>query len=187
MPALAKPMIMKKFFYTVIMAVMAVTMLDSCLGKSIEDEYKDWREKNVEWFERQQASGQYTLVTAARDPSAKTLMRWHNDTMLTRNNLKPLITSTTDVKYHLRLYDGTPVDSSYYMTSPADSIYRAMVNANVEGWMIALTRMHVGDSCTVIVPYEQGYGSLKKTDVLVPYSTLVFDIKLVDIYKYRAN
>ena len=169
------------------MAVVAITMLDSCLGKSVEDEYKDWRERNDEWFQQQVNSGQYTMLTAPWDPSAKTLIRWHNDTMLTRNNLKPLITSTVDVKYHLRLCDGTAADSSYVMTSPADSIYRSTINNNVEGWMIALTRMHVGDSCTVIIPYPQGYGSTKMSSVVVPYSTLIFDMKLVNIYKYKAN
>ena len=178
---------MKKFFYTVIMAIVAITMLDSCLGKTIEDEYKDWREDNDAWFQKQMTSGQYTVLTAAWDPSAKTLIRWHNDTMLTKGNLKPLITSTVDVKYHVSLYNGTPIDSSYYLTSPADSIYRSILNQNVEGWMIALTHMHVGDSCTVIIPYQQGYGSNKKSDVLIPYSTLVFNLKLVDIYKYKAN
>ena len=178
---------MKKFLYIVIMAVMAITMLDSCLGTSLEDEYKDWREKNEAWFQQQASSGQYTMLTAPWDPSAKTLIRWHNDTMLTKGNLKPLITSTVDVKYHLSLYDGSPVDSSYVLTSPADSVYRTVVKQTVEGWMIALTRMHVGDSCTVIVPYPQGYGSTKMSDLLVPYSTLIFDVKLVDIYKYKAN
>jgi FKBP-type peptidyl-prolyl cis-trans isomerase FklB len=178
---------MKRFFYTVIMAVVAITMLDSCLGNNVYDEYKEWREKNDEWLQQQKASGQYKLVTASWDPSAQVLMRWHNDTMLTRNNLKPLITSTIDVKYKLALYDGTPVDSSYYMTTPADSIYRSMINENVEGWMIALTHMHVGDSCTVIIPYQQGYGSTNRSDVLVPYSNLIFNVKLVDIYKYKAN
>lgn len=177
---------MKKFFYTVIMAAMAVTMLDSCLGNNVEDQYKEWRENNDEWYARQAQSGQYTTVTAPWDPSAQVLMRWHNDTMLTMGNIKPLITSTVDVKYHLRLYDGTPVDSSYYLLSPADSIYRTRVNANVEGWMIALTRMHVGDSCTVIVPYQQGYGSTKRSDIN-PYSMLIFDMKLVDVYKYKVN
>ena len=178
---------MKKFFYMVIMAVVAITMLDSCLGNNVYDEYKDWREKNDEWYSQQAASGQYTKVTAAWDPSANVLMRWHNDRQLTKDNLMPLITSTVDVKYYLRLYDGTPVDSSYYMTSPADSIYRSMVNQNVEGWMIALTNMHVGDSCTVVIPYPQAYGSTKRSDVLIPFSSLVFDVKLVDIYKYKTN
>ena len=178
---------MKKFLYTVIMAVVAITMLDSCLGKTVEDQYKSWREKNEEWYRQQSASGQYTVVKAAWDPSAQVLMRWHNDTMKTRNNLKPLITSTVDVKYQLNLYNDTLVDSSYGNLYPADSIYRTVVNGNVEGWMIALTRMHVEDSCTVIVPYPQGYGSTKMSDELLPYSNLVFHMKLVDIYKYKAN
>ena len=178
---------MKRFFYTVIMAVMAVTMLNSCLGKTVEDEYKNWRQSTDEWFQKQMASGQYTTLTANWDPSAKALIRWHNDTMLTKGNLKPLITSTVDVKYKLTLYDGTAVDSSYLSSSPADSIYRSMVNQNVEGWMIALTHMHVGDSCTVIIPYQQGYGSTKRSDDLLPYSNLIFSMKLVDIYRYKAN
>ena len=178
---------MKKFFYIVILATMAITMLDSCLGKGLYDEYKDWRKNNEEWFAKQEASGLYTKLVAPWDPSATTLIRWHNDTMLTRYNLKPLITSTVDVKYQLKLYNDTVVDSSYDMVSPADSIYRTIVNANIEGWMIALTNMHVGDSCTVIIPYHQGYGSSKMSEVLVPYSMLVFDVKLVDIYKYKTN
>ena len=178
---------MKKFFYTVFMAVVAITMLDSCLGKNVEDEYKDWRQKNDEWFEKQVESGQYKVVIAPWDPSAQVLMRWHNDTMQTRGNLKPLITSTTDVRYKLALYDGTPVDSSTNLSTPGDGIYRSMVNENVEGWMIALTHMHVGDSCTVIIPYQQGYGSTKRSSTLLPYSTLKFDVRLVDIYKYKAN
>ena len=169
------------------MAVVAITMLESCLGKGVYDEYKDWRESNVEWFEQQAASGQYTMLTAPWDPSARTLIRWHNDTTLTQGNLKPLITSTVDVKYRLSLYDGTEVDSSYDLVTPADSIFRTLVNNVVEGWMIALTRMHVGDSCTVIIPYQQGYGSTQMSETLKPYSTLVFDMKLVDIYKYKAK
>ena len=175
-----------KFLFSLILALTAITTLNSCLGKSVEDEYKDWRQSNEEWYQRQASSGLYTQLIAPWDPSAQVLIRWHNDTMLTRNNLKPLITSTCDVKYKLSRYDGVPVDSSY-TSSSSDSIYRTRVNANVEGWMIALTRMHVGDSCTVIIPYPQGYGSSKKSDELLPYSNLVFDMKLVDIYKYKAN
>ena len=177
---------MKKFFYTVIMAVLAIMMLDSCLGSTVEDQYKDWRETNDAWYQQQAISGQYTKFIASWDPSATTLIRWHNDRELTKDNLVPLVSSTVDVKYRLRLYDGTAIDSSY-TSSSSDSIYRSIVSQNVEGWMIALTHMHVGDSCTVIIPYQQGYGSSKMNDRLVPYSNLVFDMKLVDIYKYKAN
>ena len=178
---------MKKFLYSVIMVVAAITMLESCLGNNVFDQYKEWREKNDEWYTRQAQSGQYTVVNASWDPSSQVLMRWHNDTMQTKNNLKPMLTSTVDVKYQLNLYDGTLVDSSYGNTTPADSIYRSMVSENVEGWMLGLTHMHVGDSCTIIIPYQQGYGSTMRSDLLKPFSVLVFGVKLMDINKYKAN
>ena len=170
-----------------IMATMAITMLESCLGDDVADEYKDWREANEAWYQQQASSGEYTVVTASWDPSAQVLMKWHNDRSLTSSNLSPLITSTADVKYHGKLYDNTPFDSSYLVTSPADSIYRSVVSQNIEGWMIALTHMRVGDSCTVIMPYAQAYGSSSQGNVVKPYSDLVFDLKLVNIYKYKAN
>ncbi len=178
---------MKKLFYITAAAVMAVAMLGSCMGDNVADEFKDWRESNTAWYNQQAASGQYTTLIAPWDPSAQVLVKWHNDRSLTAGNLSPLITSTVDVKYRGRLYDDTPFDSSYLNTTPADSIYRTAVNNNIEGWMIALTNMRVGDSCTVIVPYPQGYGSSNRSDLLKPFSMLVFDIKLVDIVGYRKN
>jgi len=176
---------MNKLLNICLAAIMIV--LSSCLGKTVWDEYKDWRNTNDDWYAQQATSGNYTTIIPSWDPSAQVLMRWHNDTTTTRNNLKPLITSTVDVKYRGRLYNDTPFDSSYTKTSPADSIYRSKVNNNIEGWMIALTHMHVGDSCTIIIPYEQGYGSSSVSSVIRPYSVLVFDMKLVDIYKYKTN
>ena len=131
---------MKKVLYTVIMAVVAITMLDSCLGKSVEDEYKDWRQNNDEWYQLQAASGQYTQLTAPWDPSAQVLIRWHNNRELTRDNLVPLVTSTVDVKYLLRLYDGTRVDSSYTSASVTrnDSIYRTLQKSTLSDFQQTL-------------------------------------------------
>lgn len=179
---------MKHLFY-ILMALLTCGTLTGCLGgNSVEDEYKDWREANDAWYAQQAASGYYTTAVASWDPSAQVLIHWYNDTSLTKDNLKPLYTSTVDVKYRGQLYNATPFDSSYLRVSPADSVFRTNLNGSViEGWAIGLMRMHVGDSCRIVVPYHQGYGSNKMSDVVVPYSMLVFDIKLVDIYGYRKN
>ena len=178
------------------MLVMALgSVFTSCFkndDEKIADDDAEWREANTAWYKEQAARTEggknyYTTVVAPWDPSAQVLIHWFNDTTKTKNNLKPKFSSMVDVKYYLRLYNGTPIDSSYLSTSPADSVYRSVVTSNVEGWIIALTKMHVGDSCTVIVPYQQGYGSYERGELLKPYSNLVFDIKLVDIYKYKAN
>ena len=108
-----------------------------------------------------------------------------HDTTQTKNNLKPKFTSMVDVKYHLRLYDGTPIDSSYLSTSPADSIFRCRLNSGViEGWAVAIPKMHIGDSCRVLIPYNLGYGTTASGDIK-PFSTLQFDIKLKGIPAYE--
>ncbi|MBQ7691288.1 MAG: FKBP-type peptidyl-prolyl cis-trans isomerase [Muribaculaceae bacterium] len=180
---------MKQILYYIVAAVLGM-VFTGCLGNSVEDEYKSWREANDEWFAQQQGNtSYYTTVTAAWDPRAQVLMHWFNDTMSTRNNARPLFSSTVDVKYRGMTKDDTPFDSSYLRTSPADSIFRVQLSTSslVEGWPVAITRMHVGDSCRVVVPYTLGYGSYKMSDVVLPYTNMVFDIKLVDIYAYETH
>ena len=158
--------------------------------EKIANDYAEWREANIAWFAAQTArieggTNYYTTVTAPWDPAAQVLIHWFNDTTKTKNNLKPKFSSMVDVKYFLRLYDGTPIDSSYLSTSPADSLFRCRLNSGViEGWAIAIPKMHIGDSCRVIIPYIVGYGTTSSGDIK-PFSTLQFDIKLVGIPKYE--
>ena len=162
--------------------------LSSCLGNEVEDKYKDWRKTNNEWFEQQQANTTYyKTVTAPWDPNGQVLIHWYNDTMLTRDNLKPLLTSGVEVKYRGMLYDGTPFDSSYLSTSPRDSIAQFTVNSVIDGWSLGVMQMHVGDSCRMVIPYSMGYGTSSRGSVIIPYSTLVFDIKLDNIYAYEVK
>ena len=179
---------MKKIFLYIALAASAL-IITSCLGKSVEDEYKNWRESNDEWFNQQKANtGYYSTITAPWDNTAQVLMHWFNDRTLTKDNLQPLLTSTVDVKYRGMTKDATPFDSSYLRTSPADSIFRYQLNSGViEGWSVALTHMRVGDSCRVVIPYTLGYGSTSMSSVILPYTNLVFDIKLQDIYGYEKN
>ncbi|MDE6074493.1 MAG: FKBP-type peptidyl-prolyl cis-trans isomerase, partial [Muribaculaceae bacterium] len=51
---------------------------------------------------------------------------------------------------------------------------------------IALEKMHVGDSVEVIIPYQAGYGASSSGSIL-PYSTLRFGIKLVNIPYYEVR
>jgi len=184
---------MKKFPFILIMVIALGSVLSSCFkddDEKIENDYADWREANIAWFNEQDARTEdgnkyYTKVTAPWDPNAQVLIHWYNDTSKTKNNLKPKFSSMVDVKYYLRLYDGTPIDSSYLSTSPADSIFRCRLSSGViEGWAIAVPKMHIGDSCSVIIPYNVGYGTTASGDIK-PFSTLQFDIKLVGIPKYE--
>ena len=181
---------MKKLLLIIGLLGAASLSLSSCLKDEVEDQYRDWREANEKWFTQQMSNtSHYSTVVAPWDPNGKILIHWYNDTMLTRNNLKPLYSSTVDVKYRGMLYDATPFDSSYLSTSPSQGVTRLQVGNSglIEGWSLGLMQMHVGDSCRIVIPYNMGYGTYGQGSVIKPYSMLIFDLKLQDIYAYEVK
>ena len=180
---------MKKLLLLIGLLAVVGMSLNSCLSNDVEDKYKDWRKANNEWYEAQRGNTDYyKTVVAPWDPNGQVLIHWFNDTMLTRDNLRPLYTSTVDLKYRGMDKDGLAFDSSYLSKNPPDSLVRFDLGSTsyIEGWAAAITRMHVGDSCRVVIPYTLGYGS-SQVNELQPYTHLVFDIKLADIYHYETN
>ena len=187
---------MRKFALIFIALLLAAPVLTSCLSNDDEqnvwEEYAAWREANEAWLEemtlRTDDNGDpyYKTVRGAWDYYSYVLIHYYNDTTITRGNLSPHYTSTVDVIYRGHLYDGTPFDSSYLNTSPADSVYRTGLEDVITGWVVALSDMHVGDSCEVIIPYQSGYNA-NGSGAVLPYSCLVFDMKLVGVPFYETH
>ncbi len=179
---------MRKLFQSILFAVCSCAVFVACNDDdNTWDDYKDWREANVAFYDEQRfamgpdGNNIYHSLTPAWNTSANILIQYLNDRSKTVGNLSPMLTSTVDVKYIGRLYDGVPFDSSYRQTaSYGDSIFRTQPSSVISGWTIALLDMRVGDSARVIIPYNLGYGA-SGSGVIPPYSTLVFDMKLVDI------
>ncbi len=178
---------MKKLPFILLVCLIGMFTFGACSLDDNSGTDPKWRKANAAFYAQEAASGKYTTAMAPWDSAAQVLMMWYNDTTITQGNLKPHFTSTVDVKYKVCLYNGVAVDSSFARKTPADSIFRTKLNSGIiSGWPIAITRMHVGDSCRIVIPFEQAYGSVKVG--LVPaYSTLVYDIKLVDIPNYETK
>lgn len=184
---------MKKFLLYIVILLLLPVVVSSC-GNSGEDEkdepknywveYANWREENIAFFEEKYAEVDengnlvYERVTPSWDASSTILMRWYNDRSLTANNMTPFLTSYVDVVYKGTTYQDTVFDSSYNNTIYGDSIYRSKLSNNITGWVIGLMNMHVGDHCQLIIPYDCAYGNTYKSDIILPYSTLVFDVEL---------
>lgn len=164
--------------------------LPSCLSDDGSEQYAEWKNLNDEWIMDKETETDengnlvYTKIVSPSNPQGYVLMKWHNDRSLTNKNLKPLSNSTVDIKYHGRIITEEAFDSSYNRTSPADSIYRSVLNKNIEGWVIGITNMHVGDSATILIPYYSAYGTAG-TGSIKPFSNLIFDVKLVGIPGYE--
>lgn len=183
---------MKKFLLWAAFFIMLPAVLSSCEQKKDDDEeaknyweeYANWRNENLAFFEKKYAEVDstgvlvYDRVTPTWDAGSTILMRWYNDRALTQNAAQPKSTSYIDVIYKGTTYKGDVFDDSFELTAHGDSIYRSKLSDNIKGWVIALTNMHVGDHCEVIIPHSCGYGDSYTSDLLLPYSTLVFDVQL---------
>lgn len=90
---------------------------------------------------------------------------------------KPTATSRVKTHYHGTLIDGTVFDSSYDRGQPIDFA----VNGVIAGWTEALQLMPVGSKWRLYVPYNLAYGERGAGAAIGPFSTLIFDVELLDI------
>lgn len=84
--------------------------------------------------------------------------------------------SIVTVHYKGSLIDGRVFDNSYERTCP-DALRLSDV---IEGWQVALQKMHVGDKWIIYIPYTMGYG-IKAVDSIPAYSTLIFEVELLAV------
>lgn len=89
----------------------------------------------------------------------------------------PARTDRVRVHYTGRLVDGTVFDSSVQRGQPAEF----PVNGVIPGWIEALTLMPVGSKWELYIPSELAYGERGAGASIPPFSTLVFEVELLDI------
>lgn len=168
-----------------------LSLLSCCLlamtacNDDVEDtvsQYLDWNNENVAYFEAAKletdADGKrvYDVVSPNWDPSSCVLIHYYKRGTGT---VSPYYTSFVKVCYKGQLIDGTVFDATYQ--SPSNPM-TAKISSLVDGWAVAMEHMHVGDSCRVIIPQNLGYG-VQSRGSIKPYSTLIFDIKLMEIVR----
>ena len=91
----------------------------------------------------------------------------------------PQATDQVKVNYEGRLIDGTVFDaSSRHGSEPAEFTPQQVI----KGWTEALTMMPVGSKWRLFIPSDLAYGN-RDSGQIKPYSTLIFDVELVEIVK----
>lgn len=82
------------------------------------------------------------------------------------------------VHYEGRLLDGTVFDSSYDRGEPIEFVVGQ--GRVIAGWDEGIAMMKVGGKATLVIPSKLGYGQRGAGAIIPAYSTLVFDVELVD-------
>ncbi|MCP8689727.1 FKBP-type peptidyl-prolyl cis-trans isomerase [Marinobacterium sedimentorum] len=89
----------------------------------------------------------------------------------------PTRDSKVRTHYHGTFIDGNVFDSSYDRGQPAEF----PVGGVIAGWTEALQLMSKGAKWKLYVPYKLAYGSQGSQGSIPPYSTLIFDVELLEI------
>jgi FKBP-type peptidyl-prolyl cis-trans isomerase len=92
---------------------------------------------------------------------------------------KPTAESKVKVHYHGTLIDGTVFDSSVERGEPAEF----GVNQVIRGWTEGLQLMSVGSKYKFFIPQDLAYGARQTGEKIKPYSTLVFEVELLEVAK----
>lgn len=92
---------------------------------------------------------------------------------------KPKATDKVKVHYEGTLIDGTVFDSSIKRGTPSSF----QVTQVIKGWTEALQLMPVGSKWELYIPYDLAYGDRETGKEIKPYSTLIFNVELLDIEK----
>jgi FKBP-type peptidyl-prolyl cis-trans isomerase FklB len=90
---------------------------------------------------------------------------------------KPNASDSVKVHYHGTTIDGNVFDSSVNRGEPATF----GVTQVISGWVEALQLMPVGSKWKLFIPSELAYGAQGAGQAIAPFSTLIFEVELLDI------
>jgi len=134
--------------------------------------------KQAEIAEKNLAEGKAFLAENAKKPGVITTESGLQYKILaTGEGKQPVAEDTVTTHYRGTLIDGREFDSSYKRDTPASFPVKGVI----KGWTEALQLMHVGDKWQLFVPSDLAYGASKRSELIEPNSTLIFEIELLDV------
>ena len=143
------------------LAVYRLTKEDKTMSK------RDYIQANKDWLEAK-----------SKEEGVKALPKGIYYKVLIEGNsssVQPTVRSIITAHYTGKTIDGKQFDSSRGGVPLACRLCDL-----IEGWIIAIQQMHIGDKWELYIPAEMGYGKLSQPGI-PGGSTLIFEIELLGI------
>ena len=135
--------------------------------KQLEEQYKDYIAENEAFLENNKEKEDVTTTETGLQYKVVDL----------GDGPKPEFRDTVLVHYVGKLINDTIFDSSIARGEPS----QFKVSTLIKGWSEGLQLMPVGSKFEFYIPQELGYGPRGAGQEIKPFSTLVFEVELLDI------
>ena len=137
-----------------------------------------FQEMQAKASEGSQKIGKEFLEANGKRPEVVTLASGLQYEILTEGNGSiPKASDKVKVHYHGTLIQGDVFDSSVSRGEPATF----GVTQVISGWVEALQLMPVGSKWKLFIPSELAYGAQGAGQQIGPYTTLIFEVELLEI------
>jgi FKBP-type peptidyl-prolyl cis-trans isomerase len=128
---------------------------------------KAYIQENKEW-----------LINKSREDGVKSLSKGIFYKVLNEGDMLSAQPSVRNII--MAHYTGKTIDGKQFDSSRGGAPLACRLCDLIEGWVIALQQMHIGDKWELYIPAEMGYGKFSQPGI-PGGSTLIFEIELLGI------
>jgi FKBP-type peptidyl-prolyl cis-trans isomerase len=168
---------MRNLFYLFIF-IAFIASFSACTKDSTDEA---WRDANTNAYNNLAKNSAYVALQSETGPSGVYYKAIKSGT----GTEYPIQTGKVKVLYKGMYYDGTVFDAG---SSGNNVPVEFSLSGTIRGFSFALQNMVVGDKWEIWIPYYLGYGAggyQSSYQTLVKgYSTLIFEVELVEITQY---
>ena len=153
--------------------MQAIQAVDEAANKEVFDAAQEAGRENREKGEA------FLLENAKRKDIQVTTSGLQYEVLKKGRGDKPSASSTVKVHYTGTTINGEIFDSSVERKEPISF----PLNAVIPGWTEGVQLMSVGSKYRFYIPQELAYGPSSPTELIPPFSVLIFEVELLDIEK----
>ena len=190
---------MKKTLWLLWAALITSCLFSACDETSEVNEYADWRNRNQRFVDsiaavaEENADGNWRIYKSYTlppdNPNDLTVVKDVNNYVYCHieengtGTASPIYTDSIRASYRVWLINDILIDQSFRGEfNPAISVpSKFSMSSTIIGWTTALQQMRTGDSWTIYIPYELGYGKSQSGEV-PGYSALKYWVNLAGVY-----
>jgi hypothetical protein len=176
---------MKSIQYSILSLCMASMLFISCNPIDLTGALSAWKTQNESYFTNMKDSTGYVLYTVPASNGGGSYY-YKVTTPGDPNSTSPLSTDQVVVNYRGKLVNGFVFDQTYkgnVIAADTTATPRtfAVSGGIIQGWTDNLMQMKVGETRSIVMPQELGYGSQGSGAAISPYSTTIWVVQLVKV------